>query len=249
MIDMSDIETIYENDKDNLIYQTYKLTSSYWRKKNVYERWFLGKIENTLDDKRYNVSTRAEIFNAWVEAVMYFLITRNHLKNWNKEKGTLATYIYNIIDLNEYIFAYQILFNLTQNEAISYARHLKEGKSHYNSLDTFTHKSILCSYNSLDEPIKDKDNNDDVCLGDLVEDNKTQNVQKEIEIKETLKQVLEVLNNINSDNTKNILKCYIENDCNYSKAAKILGCSRQNVEQNVKRFRRLLERKGIRYED
>lgn len=246
MIEMKELDYIYKDNPEDLIYQTYKIASSYWKTKKVYERWFLNKIENSLDERRYNVDTRMNIFNAWLENVMYFIITRKILDNWDVKKGTLSTYICSVIHLNENIFAYQILYNFTQEEARVYERKLKEGKAK-DDLNTRNHKSILYCHSSLDEPVaKEKE----IFLGEVVEDNNTTNVQKEIEIQETLKQIFDTIDNtkVFKDSAKNMIKCYIKNNCNYATTARELGCSRQRVEQVIKRFRALLKRKGISYE-
>lgn len=252
MIEMKELDYIYKDNPNDLVYQAYKIASSYWRTKKVYERWFLSRIENILDEKRYNISTRADVFNAWLENVMYFIITKKALDNWNEERGTLSTYICSIISLNEYIFAYQILYNFTQEEALTYSRKLKEGKAK-DDLNTRNHKSILYCHSSLDEPVtKDSSAKDkEILLGEIIEDNNTTSVQKEIEIQETLKQIFDTIDKTKKfkDCAKNIIRCYIKNNCSYTTTARELGCSRQRVEQVIKRFRELLKHKGISYEN
>lgn len=244
---MPDIDTIYENNKEDLNYQMYKIASDYWRKRNVFDRWFLGKIENNLDVRRYSIARRSDIFNAWIENVMYFIITRNCVKNWDSKRGTFSTYIYNIIALNEYIFAYQILFNFTQEEAISYARKLKKGKINENNINSRNRRSIICCNLSLNEPIND---NEDSYLGDVVEDENNANIQNKIETQEKLKEIFDTLENTKrlTDKQKKIIQSCIKNDCNYAVTARELGYSRQRIEQVMKIFRNLLKNKGIRYD-
>lgn len=244
---LENYDIIYD---DSLMGQACKLASRYWKDRHVYERWFLSQLE-TVTENNKNVEDKRNIFQIWLENVVYFFTTRNLVENYDTSRGAFSTYVYNTIKLNECVFAYQILYNLTQNEAITYARKIANKEDNEISLDLRNRKSILCAHSSFDEVVKErKSGSKDVTLGEVVEDRQNIDPQKQLEIEEKLKAINEVLeSNLIKPNQRNIIKSYIQNNFNYTDTAKCLGLTRQRIEQVIKHFRTILKQKGISYKD
>lgn len=235
---------------DSLMDQACKLASKYWKDRRVYERWFLSRLE-TVTENNKNAEDKLVTFRTWLENVIYFFTVRDIVGNYDKSRGAFSTYVYNTIKLNECIFAYQILYNLTQNEAITYARKLANKEDKEIDLDLRNRKSILCAHSSFDEVVRErKSGSKDVTLGEVVEDKQNTDPQKQLEIAEKIKAINEILeSNLIKPNQRNIIKSYIQNNCNYADTAKCLGLTRQRIEQVMKRFRMILKQKGISYKD
>lgn len=242
-----DYDTIYG---DSLIDQACKLASRYWKDNRVYERWFLSRLE-TVTENNKNAEDRLVTFRIWLENVMYFFTVRKIVEKYDESRGAFSTYVYNTIKYYECIFAYQILYNLTQSEALAYTRKLANKEDKEIDLDLRNRKSILCAHSSFDEVVKErKSGSKDVTLGEVVEDRQNIDPQKRLEIEEKLRAINEVLeSNLIKPNQRNIIKSYIQNNCNYADTAKCLGLTRQRIEQVMKHFRTILKQKGISYKD
>lgn len=236
--------TNFNNIKENTIIEDmYKISAYYWSKNKVYDRWFVEYAET------HNKS-RMDVFSDWISNVMFLVCHFKCAERFDANVSTLSTYVYDILRKNESVLAYQILYNMSLNEARLYVKYYKTKTKE--ERDRFINiKQPLISF---DEPVK----NDESSLSDseandlynMIADDSI-DIQKDIENKDKINNIINYINTTKdlTEKDKEVVLYYIKDDCiNYKNTAAHFNISRQLVEQRVNKFRRLIRNKfGVSY--
>lgn len=229
------IEQYKQLPEDDLDSQVVRICCDYWSTKHVFSRCFWWAKENP----QYN---QQDIFNRWLENVLYLFYVRNSLNKWKEKKVCkLSTYVYNFIEYNEDTFTYQIKFDLSLRNSFLLKRNLKNDND--SALKYINTNSVT---KSLDETINNEENDSSATLGELVEDPNT-NVERAVTAKKMYSDVCNyILNHPKmTERNKRMLMFYMHSDGNQAKTAKEFHVSRQRVDQLLKKTRKQLLAQGM----
>lgn len=228
------LEQYKQLPEDSLDNQVVRICCDYWGTKHVFTRCFWWAKENSQYSQQ-------DIFNRWLENVLYLFYIRDSLNKWKEKKVCkLSTYVYRFIEYNEDAFTYQIKFDISLPNAFLLKRNVK--KKDDSVLKYINTNSVI---KSLDETI-DNDDISSATLGELVEDPSI-DVERAATAKKMYSDVCNfILNHPKiTDKNKEMLMFYMHSDGSQTKTAKKFGVTKQRVDQLLRKTRKQLLAQGM----
>lgn len=201
------------------------------------------------DYKVYNFILSENEQEEWLDVA--YLCVFSKLKNYNPERSKLSTYVYYILKRNMYIIYYQVKYNISATLARRLFMKKKDDKENFDKILNICSTASLSTSSELIETNNTitNDRKDTVSFyADNMVDN--MNVEEYVESNSTVNHIKQLIQNgtrksIGTDNSKQILLDYIDNDCNSKVIQQKYNISRQRVDQLVRKLRNLLVKNGI----
>lgn len=205
---------------------------------------------------RSELTEKSEI-DEFVNIAYQFFLDRDLLNKYDSNKGTFSTYVMYVLNLHYKIFVNMVKYNISFTRAralVVLARSLNKNKTTYNvngiEIDNEYFQAI--NFNqplSLNQPLNGDivDTEDtDACMIDLViDDSLIANVQKYVEIKNDVDSIYFYLEKtrVFSKREKEIIRSYLQCNCNEASAAKKLKLTRSRVNAVVVKFKKYIKKK------
>lgn len=215
---------------DNIEKQCVKLIIHFYKKRNL--------------DSYFMNNNRQDSLEEFVSISIWYLYSKNIIKNYDSHKSKLSTYINYILQQQYIFFIFMINYNCSYNRARRICD-IKTDPCLSEKEKELRLSQLLIGYDntySLNNKFEGKrDSGDTLELIDLIKDDRDD--FKEVEFKETLQSFYEWLDTTKSLNArrKNIVKDYIKYQ-NLNKVAELNNCSRQNVSYVIQKVKARLTR-------